>query len=72
MSEQSFDKGDLVSVSKKGFNVQVGQRGLVTEIIEYTKYGNDRSGPIPSAIVLFSTGTMILPLRSLEKISESW
>ncbi len=63
--------GDLVKVTTSGFNIRKGNRGLITEIIEYTRYGNDRSGPVPSAIVLFSEGTVIVPLRSLEKISES-
>ncbi len=62
--------GDLVKVIKFGFNTRKGNRGLITEIIEYTRYGNDRIGPVPSAIVLFSEGIMILPLHTLSKISS--
>ena len=62
--------GDLVKVTESGFNIRKGQRGLITEIVEYTKYGNDRSGPVPSAIVLLTTGTMIIPLRALSAVED--
>ena len=62
--------GDLVKVIKPGFTVRKGNRGLITEIIEYTRYGNDRSGPVPSAIVLFSEGTVIVPLSALSSVED--
>jgi hypothetical protein len=56
--------GDLVRVGKSGFGTKLGKRGLITEIVEYTRYGSE-SRPIPSAIVLFTTGAVILPLKAL-------
>ena len=65
--------GDLVEVKKSDSHPYVieGWRGLVTEIIDYTRYSTAKPKAVPSAIVLFSTGTIIVPLWSLEKISES-
>ena len=63
--------GDLVNINKQeGSSELVGKRGLITEIIQYTRYGPEKSGPIPSAILLVSNKTVIFPLDSLGKISE--
>ena len=62
--------GELVKVGKPGFGTKPGKRGLITELIQYTRYGNER-GPISSAIVLFTTGTVILPLSALSRVEDT-
>ena len=62
--------GDLVSVTKSGFGIRSGNRGLITEVIEYTRYSTAKPKAVPSAIVLFTTGTMILPLSVLSRVED--
>ena len=65
--------GDLVEVKKyddRSYAIE-GWRGLITELIDYTRYCTTKPKAVPSAIVLFSTGTLIVPLWSLKKNSES-
>ena len=66
--------GDLVQVNKNKsdshpYTIE-GWRGLITELIDYTRYGGEKPRAVPSAIVLFTTGTMILPLSVLSRVED--
>ncbi len=63
--------GDLVSVTKSGFGIRAGCRGIITQLIEYTRYSAAKPKAVPSAIVLFTTGTVILPLSALSSVGDS-
>ena len=65
--------GDLVEVVKSDsfpYTLE-GKRGLITELIYHTRYSTAKPKAVPSAIVLFATGTVIIPIDSLDNISET-
>jgi hypothetical protein len=65
--------GDLVKVNKSDSHPYTleGKRGLITELIDYTRYSTAKPKAVPSAIVLFATGTLILPLWALSKVEDA-
>ena len=65
------DLGEVVKSDSHAFNIE-GKRGLITELIDYTRYSTAFPEPVPSAIVLFTTGTMILPLSALAKVEDTY
>jgi hypothetical protein len=65
--------GDLVRVDKQERGVDmVGKRGLITKIIEYTRYTPDMNDPVTCAIVLISTRMVIIPLDFLTSVKNPY
>ena len=65
--------GDLVCVNKQeGGDDMIGSRGLITKIIQYTRYTPGMNEPVTCAIVLISKRMVIIRLDFLAKAEDSY
>jgi hypothetical protein len=63
--------GDLVCVNKQeDGDDMIGSRGLITKIVQYTRYTPEINDPVACAIVLISKRMVIIRLDFLAKIED--